>query len=555
MTFVAILRIQYFACPPLSGLFVPLTKLLAKNASPSFLARSVSRSSSRAASNILLTSRAANTLGLTPQDLAAKRVASANLSQSTMGTPTHSARPKSRPTSPEKLGLSASTNGVSTPRAPIRSRPSLGGAFLPPPSRTPRKSIGGATPVRPTMATPRSNSNGGLGASVSRSLAHSVSHNSGLPEVPPIPSGFGGRRSITPNTFRAPATPGRRMSTAHSTTNESVRSATPSVRSFSRQSFASSSHSRHSAFGDDATTEDVRALQEELRDACEREGEVRKMFEGSERVGRDMEEKLGGKEAELKSLREKNAMLEREREMGRRKEEVRIAGVDGEEGLRENERIRVRELEESIEAAARAHQISIAAAEKLAREQETKIAQRQAELDSTRERMLDASTLAAEERARLDAELETLRVAGQSLCVVYEEQISRLDMERIEAIEIAEQLTERLATLDTSGSRPTSPGSPSTRLSVSTNTAEAIDAENAAAEVVHLKAKIEVLEEQLDEIRAHLESELSDTTKRRAKSVETEAGFKKELKALKDAVGQSSRSHLALRRSLIRCDE
>ena len=257
------------------------------------------------------------------------------------------------------------------------------------------------------------------------------------------------------------------------------------------------------------------------------------MFEGSERVGRDMEEKLGGKEAELKSLREQHAILERERETGRREEEVRIAGVDGEEGLRETERIRVRELEESIAV----HDSRLVAAEKLAREQERKIAQREGELDSIRERMQDAAALALEERTELDAELEKLREAGLSICVSYEEKLAIAKNERTEALEQARRLKEQIASPPSQHTE--SPTSPSTRLSVSTNTAESIDAENAQAEVVHLKAKIELLEDQLDEIRAHLESEMSDTQKRRAKSVETEVGLKKELKALKDAVGQS----------------
>lgn len=352
----------------------------------------------------------------------------------------------------------------------------------------------------------------------------------------------------------------RRMSTAlGDSTNQSLPSAylpirptTPSVRSVSRQSFLSTSttHSRHSQFGTDdggaaaalvlaTAAEDVRLANEETRAAGEREMQVRKVLEASERLGREMEEKMDRKVEALSLAAGRIEVLEREVERERRREEERVAGLGGEEGDKAEEALRVRALEERVLNAEKTEEVTRLKAEKVKREMDLKLTAREGELASMRERMDAAKHDAEAQETDLLQQLESLREAGQSLCAMYEARLTKVDSDRIEAIELAETLTTRLEEAAAFDQHLSSPHLSST-LSASTTSAtavEMINAENAQADLEHMRGRILKLEDQLEEARSQLEVEVNESIRGKQKRVESEAASKKEIKQLKETIG------------------
>lgn len=470
-------------------------------------------------SKITAGSRASKYVGVTAKDLASKKA----LSQTTSTSPSKATPRKS--ISPEKLALSKSL-GMSTPRATARPRASIGGASASSSTST------FSTPRQSSLVAPRAN----LGASLRRPPSSLRNH---APDVPAIPSTFAGSRSISGR--GTPSTPGgggglssRRLSTAtDQSLNQSSRPATPSMRSLSRTSFASSlSRQSHTSYGDEA---------EELREARENEMEMRKLLEGSERLGREMEDKLGEREDSLKAALMKVRELEAEKLRNRLVEEARLAEA-GDEGDKERDLLRIRELEDEKMLLERSAVSSKIASEKLAREWETKLAVRQGEIDSLRERMTESSKNFGVERIDLTRELDRLRGAGQALCAEYEGRISEIEGARQESVELAESLATQLSTLteSTAGSPHLSGGS---RLTISqasshTSAADIIDAENALAELEHTKIRLSNVEEQLEEARMHLESEIADSRRKKQKIIEVETMWKKETKTLRDAISK-----------------
>lgn len=323
------------------------------------------------------------------------------------------------------------------------------------------------------------------------------------------------------------------------------RPTTPSVRSYSRQSFASSvsRQSHRSNAGEDADL--IEELRTQLAEGAEREKSVRKLLEGSESLGREMEDRLAERSDQLKERDERIVLLEKERERERIREEERLAGVGEEEGAKEKELARLRELEDRIDELLRNETTSKAATDKLTREYETKFAAKEVEAESLRERMAAAIKDAEEERLDLNRQLDQLRGAGQALCETYEERIADIELSRLEAVDLAESLQEQLERargLSATSSRPGSPASPTSRLSSShasshTSAADVINAENALADLEHSRSKVATLEEQLEEARMHLEAEMSDSKRRRGKHAENEQLLKKEIKTLKEAIG------------------
>jgi CAP-Gly domain-containing linker protein 1 len=334
------------------------------------------------------------------------------------------------------------------------------------------------------------------------------------------------------------------MSTA---TNESSllslsRPATPSVRSYSRQSFASSiSRLSNHSFLDDA--EESRRLAEDLRETTEREKEVRKLLEGSERLGREMEDKLADKDDEIKSLYKKLRGVEEEREVDRAAEAQRVAGLGDEEVEKDRERSRVGLLEARIVELEMKESEMATTATRISSESESKLAARERELEGLRERMEATAQEVAEEQLDLKRQIDNLRSAGQALCETYEERIADIETSRLEALEVVDALTAEIARTASSHDLGSANSSPSDRYSTRSDTtghtsaADVIDAENEKADLEHLRAKVENLEELLEETKMHLEAEVEDTKRRRQKSGEVELVLKKEIKTLKETIG------------------
>lgn len=392
-----------------------------------------------------------------------------------------------------------------------------------------------------------------LGASIKRPPS-SLRQNT-LPDVPPIPNSFSLARSATPSSAAGratPSTPGgthtRRMSMATESSLSQSRPTTPSVRSQSRQSFASSiSRQSHRSLVDDDAHDELKRAAEEAK---EREEEVRRLLEGSERLGREMEDLLAERERRLKEAEERVELLEQERNREKERELARMAGVGDEE--KEQDARRVLELESRVEELVKAEAATKTATERLAREWETKFAAKEGENESLRERMAAAAKDAEEERLDLNQQLDQLRGAGQALCETYEERIADIELSRLESVELAETLQEQLNALGGGasgagvGAEPTSPHSPTSRLSTShnsrTSAADVINAESAQAELEHMQGKIGALEELLEETKMHLEAEIADSKRRRTKHGETEQMLKQEIKTLRETIGELRRT-------------
>ncbi|GJN91450.1 hypothetical protein Rhopal_004473-T1 [Rhodotorula paludigena] len=495
---------QYFACPPQCGLFLPIAKVTVKPRPSS--------AASMPPPPLTAGSRASKYAGMSAKDLASRRASA--IGTPSKSTPTAATPAKPRTSMSPTKRLSQSTSTLTTPKPTRLSRPSIGGASTPTVARTP-------STVR---KTPRPS----LGASVKRppsSLRHTA------PEVPPIPSAYGLSRSVTPSSQSGratPSTPGammrRRTSLAQSETS-SARPTTPSFRSHSRQSLASSvsRQSHRSNLLDDESDE----MRRELVDARAREGEIRQLLEGSEKLGREMEDRLLEKSERIKALEEQLALAEAERQRAKAAEDERLAGVQGEEGDRERDKARLRELEAALEA-------QKAALDKVKLEDKHKSAAKEAEVESLRERLEQAAKAHDDERADLTAQVDKLRTAGQALCETYEERIAEIELARLEEAERAEALQARL---DTAGS-----SAPPVDLSASVSAAQAIDAESARADIAHLRGKVSTLEEQLEDARMQLEQEVTDARERRTKTGEVEQLLKGEIKQLKQAVDRAAQA-------------
>ena len=248
-------------------------------------------------------------------------------------------------------------------------------------------------------------------------------------------------------------------------------------------------------------------------------------------------------------MRERLAGLEREKEREKERELQRVAGIGDEEGAKEREQLRLRELEDRVEDAARSEASIKVTAEKQAREWENKFAARQSELEAVRERMAQATKEADEERLDLNSQIEKLRAAGQALCETYEDRVADAEDRRLQSVELVDSLSAQLARLQ--ADRPATPPSPSMRLTSShssahTSAADVIDAENALADLEHMRKQMATLEEQLEETRMHLDSEVTDARRRRQKSAEVETILKKEVKTLRETIGASFRTFGAL---------
>lgn len=318
------------------------------------------------------------------------------------------------------------------------------------------------------------------------------------------------------------------------------RPTTPSVRSHSRQSFASSTS--RASFRSTLEEDAIDDLKQQLAEGREREVETRKLLQGSERLGREMEDKLAERERKLKEAEMRIVALEKERERDKEREMMRMAGGDD----REKDAIKLVELETRLEELLLAESTSKAVAERLTREWETKCAAKEGENESLRERLAAAVKAAEEEQADLTQQLEQLRSAGQALCETYEERIADIEVNRLESLELAETLQLELDQLKNGGRTDTdasaSPATARLRQSLSTTTsaADVIDAESAKADLEHLRTKVNMLEEQLEDTRDQLETEIDDAKKRRVKTNEAETNLKKEIKTLKETVGEQA---------------
>ncbi|GAA5968349.1 hypothetical protein JCM3765_002911 [Sporobolomyces pararoseus] len=500
--------VQYFACPPQCGLFLPLAKISAKP---------------KPRPTPTTTTRASKYAGMSAKDLASRRTTlTASTSTASPTSPTKTPRRSLSPTKPRSsLSPTKPTPSYTTPKPATRlARPSIGGISTPS-----RKSLG------PT-GTP-------LASSIKRPPSSLRQSNSMMapPEVPPIPSAYGRTRSVTPSQMSGritPSTPGammrRRtsMASSMSSSTNGERPSTPNLRSSSRQSFASSTsrQSHRSGYGGG---EDVEELRKELDELRKREEETRTLLEGSEQLGREMEDRLEEKNRILEEQEERLRVLELESKKAVPVDEDGAGEYDNK--LQE----RIIELERQLEQ--QTQQIS-----KMKLESSRKSAAKEAELESLRERLAQSTKEHEEERLDLNQQIDKLRNAGQALCETYEEKIAEIELARLEAVELVETLQAQQSSSRSSSPPSSIHRSASTNLSASASHAAAIDAETALAEADHLRSKVAQLEEQLEDARTSLELELEEAKERKYKTGESEQALKNEIKQLKDIIDRSSQS-------------
>ncbi|GAA6044179.1 hypothetical protein JCM8097_007224 [Rhodosporidiobolus ruineniae] len=530
---------QYFACPPACGLFLAMSKIIAKP---------------KAAPPLSSTSRAS----MTAKDLAARRLSSAVAGSATptakkAATPRRSLSPSKPRTSlsPTKRLSVAPSSSMATPKPSTRlARPSIGGSAFSTPT-TARKSLGGFG------ATPRASN----AASIKRP-ASSLRQHTSAPEVPPIPSAYGLARSVTPSSASGrvtPSTPGamlktlpRRTSLAQSEASSSARPTTPSFRSQSRQSFASSiSRQSHRSTASTSTQQHLDDdLRGDLEDARQQEAELRALLDASEKDGREKEDRLDERERQLRAAEERVRQLEAEQVRAREEEKRRLEGVEGEAGDLERERLRARELEARLAESEKALTAQSAAVERLKLEERHKSAAKEAEVESLRERLEQKEKDFEAERVELLDQVDKLRTAGAQLCETYEEKIAEIELARLEAEEKVEELHARLdgqAALPRSGSSASltrnGAGSPSRAAALSSShassAASAIDAETLQIDYDHLVRKVAGLEEQLHDARVALQESVDEAAEKRRRREEVEGLLKEEVKKAREALARS----------------
>lgn len=444
---------QYFACPPQCGLFLPVAKV-----------RPVRRNPPLKVSDLM------------------------PAPASTTRTPRRSLSPTKQPS------LSAST-----PRMP---RPSAAHAGMPTP--TPRRSLGPSTP---------------------RLSARPPSRQEVPPQVPPIPLAYGLARSVTPSSATGRMTPARRRTSLATTTASDLppRSTTPSLRSSSRQSFASSisrqSVSRQSHRADERSfsRQSHRGGDDDTpRRNDENELELKQLLDASERLGREMEDRLVEKSRRIKQL---------EADLAQRLETPAEPPAPVADSTQAD---RIATLEAELTA-------QLEASQKLKLEAKHKSAAMEAQVESLRERLDAASQEHTRERDQLRSEVDKLRTAGQALCETYEEKIAEIELARLEAVDLVESLQGQLQ------ARPKS-ATPDLAPTTTPTTAATIDAETARAQVEHLRSKVALLEDQLEQVRHQLEQEVGDARERRARHQEVEAALKEQIRSLKETVDSSNKA-------------
>ncbi|BGO99648.1 hypothetical protein JCM10021v2_003324 [Rhodotorula toruloides] len=504
---------QYFACPPLCGLFLPLAKITPKP---------------RGAPTLTDGSRASKYAAMSAKDLPARRLAASTSGTPTVTKPTpRKSLSPTKPTAKPRTSLSPTKpTTFATPRPTRMARPSIGGAT----PTTARKSLGGPS------ATPRA----ALASSIKRppsSLRHTA------PDVPPIPAAYGLKRSVTPSSTSGritPSTPGAMMRR----------------RTSAAQSDLSASHARppdhaqppllippsHRSVFSASDADDFDDLRTQVEEARQREAEIRQLLEGSEKLGREMEDRLTEKNSRIKQLEERVSQMDQEQERAREAEKARLAGAEGEEGERERDRARILDLETQLADVQKSLDAQRASYDKLKLEDKHKTAAKEAEVESLRDRLAQANKAHEEERNDLNSQLDKLRSAGQALCETYEEKIAEIELARLEAVDLAETLQAQLDGRPPSDSAPADSPSTSRTLSASVSAAQAIDAETARTELEHLRTKVVSLEEQLEDARIQLEQEVADARARRRKHVEAEQVLKGEIKSLKVVVDHSTQA-------------
>ncbi|KWU44383.1 hypothetical protein RHOSPDRAFT_33944 [Rhodotorula sp. JG-1b] len=407
-----------------------------------------------------------------------------------MPAPTSTTRTPRRSLSPTKQpSLSAST-----PRMPRSTGP------LGMPTPTPRRSLGPSTP---------------------RLSARPPSRQELPPQVPPIPLAYGLARSVTPSSATTGRmTPARRRTSLATTTASDLppRSTTPSLRSSSRQSFASSisrqSVSRQSHRADERSFSRQSHRGGADRDGDENELELKQLLDASERLGREMEDRLAEKSRRIKQL---------EAELAQRADADVTPSEETTPATDPAQTDRIATLEAELAA-------QLQASQKLKLEAKHKSAAMEAQVESLRERLDAATQEHLQERDQLRSEVDKLRTAGQALCETYEEKIAEIELARLEAVDLVESLQAQLQ------QQPTTPPV----INDTTTTAATIDAETARAEVEHLRSKVGSLEDQLEQVRHQLEQEVGDTRERRARHQEVEAALKEQIRSLKETVDSSN---------------
>lgn len=248
-------------------------------------------------------------------------------------------------------------------------------------------------------------------------------------------------------------------------------------------------------------------------DGDEGEVELKQLLDASERLGREMEDRLAEKSRRIKQL---------EADLAQRLEAAPSHTPAPAADPAQTSRIAT--LEADLAA-------QLEASQKLKLEAKHKSAAMEAQVESLRERLDAAAHEHTRERDQLRSEVDKLRTAGQALCETYEEKIAEIELARLEAVDLVESLQAQLQQQQ----QPTPPV-----MNDTTTTAATIDAETARAEVEHLRSKVGSLEDQLEQVRHQLEQEIGDARERRARHQEVEAALKEQIRSLKEAVGEPS---------------
>lgn len=174
-----------------------------------------------------------------------------------------------------------------------------------------------------------------------------------------------------------------------------------------------------------------------------------------------------------------------------------------------------------------------------AEESKSKLADQISASEALQQKFDNAKAESEKEKLDLNAQLDTLREAGQDLCAVYEERLREVEEDK-QAIQRA--LQDREA--DLSAAKEKAQGSedsiqpplPPNAMPQTSPAAMAIDNENLRADNEHMRDRIHKLEEQLDDLRYTLESETDRAREKRVQGSEVEATLRQEIEELKSTL-------------------
>lgn len=519
----------YFTCPPLAGLFLPPAKLAPLTAAvPSTSAKRAPSAPSTPIRAAPSTPARPSTVRPTPRAVSGTvRRSSLTPLKSSLAASTKYATPPLpsiplafRSTTPLFRSVTSTSGGTPAKPKPSLSTPNRRSSNVFDRSTGPS---GAAPPLPPPANSVRTPASRRTSNVFDRSVGPSSTVGPSMGERTPSSRRTSNvfDRSVGPSTER---TPGKRTSSVFErsvgASTSSSFLATEPPRSFSRSSFASSTRSSTalSIHGETSLS-----FQDELRSAKEEKEGTFKLLEASERMGRELEERIDrlGKDGAEKEreLRREIERLTTELEATGERETAALHGRTGSEEELLKERGTNTTLGASLLSLETTHATTLSSHAVAHADSQAQLAAMTLELEGSQETLISERLDWADQRAALEEELERLQEAGLALCGAYEAKIAALTPSPL---------------IPSPSPSPIIAPPPQEK---EKTRAEQIDLESSLLELEHLRTKLAGLEGTLERITVDREVERSEWDGRKKRASEIEGGLRGDLKLLKSNIG------------------